>query len=138
MGEMAAGEVAKEEGLVVEKFTVKANQDITKGKIVWNDGNGVLTAANTAKGPFFVPLEDHVYSEASTHEVRCVVRGFVRVMKASGTAIKKGQYVAISSTAGVVTLFDYTTPGNWYTVVGTAMEDAAAAATEVLIWIGER
>ena len=135
---MAVGDIVKEAGLIVERFTVSANQDITRGSIVCSDGTGVLTAANTAKGPFFVALEDHDYSESSIHEIRCAVQGFVEVAKKTGIAIGKGQFVVVSSTAGAVTLFDYTTPGNWYAVVGVAMEDAASAATSVRIWIGKR
>ena len=135
---MAAGDIVKEAGLVIEEFTVKANEDIEKGEIVYNDGNGILAADNTAKGPFFVALEDHDYSEAATHKVRCVVQGFVEVQKASGNAIKKGQFVEVSATAGEVDIFDYSTPGNWYDVVGVAMEDAAATDTTIKIWIGKR
>ena len=39
---MAAGDILKEAGLVVESFTVKANEDIEKGELVVNDGNGII------------------------------------------------------------------------------------------------
>ena len=135
---MSAGDIVKESLLLVEEFTVKANEDIEKGEIVYNDGNGILAAPNTAKGPFFVALEDHDYSEETSHEIRCAVYGIVEVQKATGAAIKKGQFVEISSTDGEVTVFDYSTPGNWYEVVGVAMEDAAANDTTVKILIGSR
>jgi len=62
----------------------------------------------------------------------------VKVQKATGAAIKKGQFVEISATAGEVTVFDYTTPGNWYDVVGEAMEDVASTDTEVTILVGKQ
>jgi hypothetical protein len=136
---MGAGDILKEALLVVEEFTVKVNEDIEKGEIVYNDGNGILAAINTAKGPFFMALQDHDYSAETTHKVRCVVSGCVEVQKVSGSGGgKKGQYVEISATAGEVALFDYTTPGNWYDVVGELEEDAADADTTAKIWLGKR
>ena len=136
---MAAGDMLKEQLLVVEEFTVKANEDIEKGEVVYNDGNGILAATNTAKGPFMVALEDHDYSEESTHKVRCGVSGCVEVQKkGAGGGGKKGQFVEISATVGEVALFDYATPGNWYDVVGELQEDAADADTTVKIWMGKR
>jgi len=135
---MTAGDIVKEALLVVETFTVKANEDIEKGEIVWNDGNGVLAASAGDKGPFMVALEAHDYSEETSHTIRCAVSGIVEVQKKSGAAIKKGQFVEVSSTDGEVTVFDYTTPGDWWDVVGEAMEDAASAATTVKIKIGKR
>jgi len=135
---MAAGDIVKEEGLIIEEFTVKANEDIEKGEVVWNDGNGILAASAGDNGPFYVALEDHDYSEETTHKVRCVVRGIVKAQKKSGAAVKKGQFVEISATAGEVTLWDYTTPGDWFDVVGEAMEDAASADTEVAILVGKQ
>lgn len=135
---MAAGDIVKEANLIVEEFTVKANEDIEKGEVVWNDGNGILAASAGAKGPFYVALEDHDYSEETTHKIRCVVRGIVKVQKAAGAAIKKGQFVEISSTDGEVTVFDYSTPDNWYDVVGEAMEDADSEDTEVAVLIGKQ
>ena len=31
--------------LVIEEFTVKADEDIEKGEVVYNDGNGILAAS---------------------------------------------------------------------------------------------
>jgi len=136
---MTAGDIIKEEGLIVEQFTVKSNEDIEKGEVVYNDGNGIAAASAGDTGPFYVALEDHDYSEETTHKVRCVVRGQVSVQKKSGNAIKKGQFVEVSSTDGEVDVFDYTSPiGNWYDVVGEAMEDAASDATEVAILVGKQ
>ena len=136
---MAAGDILKEAGLVIEEFTVKADEDIEKGEIVYNDGNGVLAAPNTAKGPFFVALEDHDYSEETSHKIRCGVNGCFESQKVSGSGGgKQGQFVEISATAGEVQLFDYTTPGNWYDVVGELQADAADADTTAKIWLGKR
>ena len=137
---MAAGDILKEALLVIEEFTVKTNEDIEKGEVVYNDGNGILATPNTAKGPFMVAIEDHDYSEETTHKVCCVVSGCVEVQKATGagTGAKKGQYVEVSATAGEVQIFDYTTPGNWYDVVGDLEEDAADADTTAKIWLGKR
>ena len=135
---MTAGDIVKESLLVVEEFTVKANEDIEEGEIVWNDGNGILAAASTDKGPFFMALEDHDYSEETTHGVRCVVSGFVEAQKKADQAVKKGQLVSISGTAGEVRVFDYATPDNWYDAVGVCVEDAAASDTTVKILIGKR
>lgn len=137
---MTAGDILKEGLLVVEEFTVKADEDIEKGEAVYNDGNGILAAPNTAKGPFMVALEDHDYSEETSHKVRCAVSGCVEVQKATGAGSggKKGQFVEVSATAGEVQLFDYTTPGNWYEVVGELAGDAGDSDTTAKIWIGKR
>jgi len=136
---MTAGDILKEQLLVVEEFTVKANEDIEKGEIVYNDGNGILAATNTTKGPFMMAMQAHDYSAESTHKIRCVVSGCVEAQKISGSGGgKQGQYVEVSATAGEIQLFDYTTPGNWYDVVGELEEDAADADTTAKIWIGKR
>ena len=136
---MGVGGILKEALLVIEEFDVKLNEDIEKGEIVYNDGNGILAAPNTAKGPFYVALEEHDYSEETTHKVRCGVSGCFEVQKvgAAGGG-KQGQYVEISATAGEVQVFDYTTPGNWYDVVGEFEKDAADADTTAKIWRGKR
>jgi len=136
---MTAGDILREGLLVVEEFTVKANEDIEKGEIVQNDGNGILAATNTDEGPFMVALEDHDYSEESTHTIRCAVSGCVEAQKATGVGSggKQGQFVEVSATAGEVTLFDYTTPGNWYDVGGILAEDAGDSDTTAKIWIGK-
>ena len=134
---MVAGNILKEEGLIIEEFTVKANEDIEKGEIVYNDGNGILAASTSAKGPFFMALKAHDYSEETTHKVRCVVAGAVVVQKkgASGGG-KQGQYVEISATDGEVALFDYATPGLFSDIVGTLLADAADADTTAKVLLG--
>jgi hypothetical protein len=134
---MAAGDILKEANLVVEEFTAKANEDIEKGEIVWNDGNGILAASAGDKGPFFMALEAHDYSEETAHKVRCVVSRCVECQKVSGSGGgKKGQFVEISGTDGEVQIFDYSTPGDWWDVVGELEEDAADADTTAKIWLG--
>ncbi len=130
---MTSGDIVKEGLLVVEEFTVKANEDIEKGEVVYNDGNGILAASAGAKGPFMVALEAHDYSEETVHKVRCVV-----AQKKSGNAVKEGQYVEVSSTDGELDIWDYTTPGDWFDVVGEAAKDAADTATEAAVWVGKR
>ncbi len=136
---MAAGDILKEGLLVVEEFAVKADEDIEKGEIVYNDGNGILAASAGVKGPFMVALEVHDYSEESTHKVRCGVRGYFGVQKVSGSGGgKQGQFVEVSGTAGEVTLWDYTTPGDWFDVVGEYAKDAGDSDTTAKIWLGKR
>jgi len=147
---MGAGGVLKEQLLVVEEFTVKLNEDIEKGEIVYNDGNGILAAPNTAVGPFMMALQSHDYSEETTHKVTCVVFGCVECQKVSGSGGgKKGQAVMISATAGEVTLFvKGDAPASYAEatvqtaldtnigIVGTLAEDAADADTTAKVWLG--
>ena len=147
---MAAGAILKEQLLVVEEYTVKASEDIEKGEIVYNDGNGILAAPNTATGPFMMALQSHDYSEESTHKVTCVQTGCVEAQKVSGSGGgKKGQAVMISATAGEVTLFvKGDAPASYaeatvqtaldtnIRIIGTLQEDAADADTTAKIWIG--
>lgn len=138
---MAAGDIAKEALLIVEKFDVDTGEDLSKGEIALHAGGAGIEQADAAvKGPFFVPLEDHDYSEVEEaggdHEVKAAVRGFLWVKKAAGTAIPKGRWVEVSATAGAVTLWDYTTPGSFFEVVGKCMKDAASADTVCLILLG--
>jgi len=147
---MGAGGVLKEQLLVVEEFTVKASEDIEKGEIVYNDGNGILAAPNTAVGPFMMAMEAHDYSEETTHKVKCVVFGCVECQKVSGSGGgKKGQAVMISATAGEVTLFvKGDAPASYVEadvqtaldtdigIVGTLVEDAENADTTAKVWLG--
>ena len=147
---MAAGDILKEALLVVEEYTVKANEDIEKGEIVYNDGNGILAAPAGTTGSFMMALEDHDYSEESTHKVKCVKLGCVEAQKVSGSGGgKKGQPVMISGTAGEVTLFVKGDAPVSYVeadvqtaldtnlgIVGVLNEDATDADTTAKIWIG--
>jgi len=147
---MAAGSILKEQLLVIEEYTVKASEDIEKGEIVYNDGNGILAAPNTAVGPFMMALQAHDYSEETTHKVTCVLVGCVEAQKVSGSgAGKKGQAVMISATAGEVTLFvKGDAPASYAEatvqtaldtnigIVGTLAEDAEDADTTAKIWLG--
>lgn len=146
---MAAGSIVKGQLLVVEKLTVKLNEDIEKGEVVYSDGNGILAATSAATGPFFLALASHDYSEESTHEVECVVVGCVEAQKATGIAVKKGQAVAVSATAGELTLFTKGDAPETYVEadvqtaldtdrarVGVAQADAASGDTTVKVWMG--
>ena len=147
---MAAGGILKEQLQVVEQFTVKTDEDIEKGEIVYNDGNGILAAPNTAVGPFMMALQSHDYSEETTHKITCVLFGCVECQKVSGSGGgKKGQAVMISATAGEVTLFvKGDAPASYVEadvqtaldtdigIVGTLVEDAEDADTTAKIWLG--
>ena len=105
---MAAGDILKEANLVIETFTVKANEDIEKGELCVDDGNGILaaTAALAATGKAVMALEIHDYSEETDHDIKCVVIGYMDVQKVSGSgAARKGDKLMISGTAGEVTKF---------------------------------
>jgi len=147
---MPAGGQYKEELQVIEPFTVKLNEDIEKGEIVYNDGNGILAAPNTAVGPFMVALKDHDYSEETEHTITCGISGCFEVQKVSASGGgKKGQAVMISATAGEVTLFvKGDAPASYAEAdmqtaldtnlrkVGMLQEDAADADTTAKIWVG--
>ena len=129
---------------------MKANEDIEKGEIVYNDGNGILAAPNTAVGPFMMALSDHDYSEETTHKVSCVVMGLVECQKVAGSGGgKKGQRIMISATAGKVTLHVKGDAPAAYAeadvqtaldanlrVVGTLQADATDADTSARVWLG--
>ena len=147
---MAVGSILKEQLLVIEEYTVKASEDIEKGELLYNDGNGVLAAPNTATGPFLMSLEAHDYSEESTHSITCVLMGCVEVQKVSGSGGgKKGQAVMISGTDGEITLFvKGDAPASYAEatvqtaldtnigVVGVLAEDAADSDTSAKVWLG--
>jgi hypothetical protein len=105
---MAAGDILKEALLVVETFTVKANEDIEKGELCIDDGAGIIaaTAALAASGKAVMALEAHDYSEETDHDIECVVVGYVEAQKVTGSgAARKGDKLMISGTAGEVTKF---------------------------------
>lgn len=147
---MTAGSILKEQLLVIEEYTVKANEDIEKGEIVYNDGNGILAAPSTATGPFMMALESHDYSEEDNHKVACVLVGCVECQKVSGSgAGKKGQAVMVSATAGEVTLFvKGDAPASYAEatvqtaldtnlgIVGVLAADCLDADTSAKVWMG--
>lgn len=160
---MTAGDILKEGLLVVEKFLVKANEDIEKGEIVCDDGSGNGLVAATAAlikagNKALVALEAHDYSEEDYHYIRCGVVGLFDVQKVSGSgAAKQGQKLIVSGTAGEVQVFtkgDCPTGGvsTYYTttietnmqaaidtnlgVIGTAAEETEDADTTQKIWLG--
>lgn len=149
---MTVGSILKEQLLVIEEYTVKADEDIEKGEIVYNDGNGILAAPSTAVAPFMMALQSHDYSEETIHKVACVLVGCIEVQKVSGSGGgEKGQAVMVSGTAGEVTLFvkgtapgsdTYATAGMQTAldtnigIVGVLAADAEDADTSAKIWIG--
>lgn len=149
---MTVGSILKEQLLVIEEYTVKADEDIEKGEIVYNDGNGILAAPSTAVAPFMMALQSHEYSEETIHKVACVLVGCIEVQKVSGSGGgEKGQAVMVSGTAGEVTLFvkgtapgsdTYATAGMQTAldtnigIVGVLAADAEDADTSAKIWIG--
>lgn len=149
---MTVGSILKEQLLVIEEYTVKADEDIEKGEIVYNDGNGILAAPSTAVAPFMMALQSHDYGEETIHKVACVLVGCIEVQKVSGSGGgEKGQAVMVSGTAGEVTLFvkgtapgsdTYATAGMQTAldtnigIVGVLAADAEDADTSAKIWIG--
>lgn len=149
---MTVGSILKEQLLVIEEYTVKADEDIEKGEIVYNDGNGILAAPSTAVPPFMMALQSHDYSEETIHKVACVLVGCIEVQKVSGSGGgEKGQAVMVSGTAGEVILFvkgtapgsdTYATAGMQTAldtnigIVGVLAADAEDADTSAKIWIG--
>lgn len=155
---MAVGDVIAEALLVVRKVTVKSNEDIEAGEVIYNDGAGFLAAPNTVSAShLYVALEAHDYSEESEHGIRAALTGHINIQKATGNTIKHGDLVMLSSTAGEVALYvkgdcPTGTSSTYYTttiesgiqdaidaheiIVGTASEDAATGATDVNVWLG--
>ncbi|MGQ9543691.1 MAG: capsid cement protein [Candidatus Bathyarchaeia archaeon] len=103
---MAAGDICKEFGLKTAKYTLKTNTGVTKGDVLAYDTDGWAPAdadASTGnKGPFTVALET-VAAPGEGKQATCKVleEGVVEVNKVTG-AIAKGQWVALSTTAGKV------------------------------------
>jgi hypothetical protein len=133
---------------VLEQVTVKENEDIEKGEFIVNDGAGWLaaTAALASVSNVYVAREDHDYSEESTHTIMAVAHGVTVAQKKTGGAVKKGQRLAISATAGECQAFavaDVTATVNETTVeaanlanlnrFGECIEDAESADTEIKV-----
>jgi len=155
---LVAGDILHEQLMVVEKCLVKENEDIEKGEVVYNGGDGWLAAPNTLCGTKHgVALVAHDYSAVSYHYIQVLFFGCIVVQKIAGTAIDKGQYVTVGATAGEVTLFVCGDPptgssSTYYTTtieagilqaikdnlryVGVCDEDAASGAILVKVWVG--
>lgn len=156
-----AGEIYLESLMRTKQFTVKADEDIERGELVCDDGSGnglvAATAALAVQQKCYVALEAHDYSAESYHKIMVIEVGYVVVQKATGTAIKEGNKLVVSSTAGEITVFtkgDAPTGGvsTYYTttietniqaaiddnagVIATAQEDAASATTTIRILLG--
>lgn len=155
---MAAGDILRESLLVVESVTVKTSEDIERGEVIYNDGNGFLAApAGIANAKLYVALEEHDYSEESTHVIDACLMGKVVVQKVTGTAIKEGQRVMVGATSGEINLFikgdaPAGTASTYFTtaiesglqtaidtdigILGTCADDAGSSDTTANIWVG--
>ena len=127
---MAAGDILKEENLIVEVLTIATHTEIEKGEICTNTGSGMVPAqATTAGGPYYMALADRHHHE--DHDAGFVKVGFVEVQAAlGGTAVFAGEYVQISSTPGEVVK---RTTG---AIVGTVGEDSGTSDTTVKLLLG--
>ena len=129
---MAAGDIIKTHAFSVEKVDVDTDEDIAAGEVINDIGGAGFEQADAGnKGPFMIALEDHDYSEETTHTIKALFSGIVKVKKATG-AISKGRAVVISSTAGSVTQWDGAIT-DVYAIVGIANEDAASGDTTIAV-----
>ncbi|GEM_PF-1566314 len=147
---MAAGDVFKEFGMKVAKYTLKTNTGVTKGDVLAYDTDGWgpadADASSGNKGPFVVALETVVAPGAGL-QASCKVleEGVVEVSKVSG-AINQGAWVALSTTAGKVKAYaNLDAPATYAEAdmqaelskieqrVGRCEKEAASADTTVLI-----
>lgn len=160
---MAAGDILRESLCVIDKFTVKASEDIELGEIVCDDGSGnglvAATAALIKAGQkAMVALEAHTYADESVHTISCGVFGKFDVQKVTGSgAANIGDKIMLSSTSGEVTKFvkgDLPAGGasTYYTttietnaqtaidtnlgIIGTSAEVTASGDTTQKIWLG--
>lgn len=155
---MAAGDIVKEGLMVSEKVTVKTDEDIEAGEVIYNDGNGFLAAPNTIdEEQLYIARHAHDYSAETDHGISAILFGNIVIQKVTGVAIKEGQKVMIGATAGEVTVYvgpDAPAGGvsTYYTaaieaslqseldkpaiLVGTCSKDAASADTTVEVWVG--
>lgn len=155
---MTAGDILRESLLVIEDVTIKSNEDIELGEVIYQDGSGFLAmTSGIVDAKAYIALESHDYSEETTHKIRAALFGMIEVQKIAGTAIDEGQKVSVGSTAGEVELFTkgdaptgssstfYTTSieagvqtalDNNLQIVGTCAADAASGATVVKTWVG--
>ena len=125
------GDILKLDGLIIDKFTVKASGDVTKGKLYCDDGSGgglvIATAALAVANKVVMALEDHDYSEVSTHVISAVVKGNVAVAKVSGSGLAaKGNKIMMSGTSGECAKFvagDVTATVNETTVEAALVVD---------------
>jgi hypothetical protein len=136
---MTAGDIMKDQNMIVEEFTVKSSEDIELGEVVYNDGNGILAATTGVTGPYFMALQAHTYSDPdpeagqATHDIRCLVAGVGDCQAKPASATVKGKYVELSTTAGEVTLSDATA---FTDICGIAMEAVATTGTDCKVLFG--
>jgi len=105
---MAAGDVVKEFGMKVQKYTLKTTTGVTKGYVLaydtdgWGPADADATSGN--KGPFVVALETVTAPASGQETCKVLEEGVVWVPKVTG-AISQGAWVALSTTAGKVTAY---------------------------------
>jgi len=139
---MTVGGIMKDQNFIVEVFTVKASEDIELGETVVNDGSGLIAATSSHLGPYFMALQAHTYASPdpeegqSDHDIRALVVGVGDCQAKPAAALVKGRYVELSTTAGEVTIFDYSGPGNWYDVSGISLEAVATTGTDAKVLFG--
>ena len=107
---MTLGDILKLETAVINQFTMKSNTDAVKGNLYCDDGSGgglvLATPALAVANKVVMALENHDYSEVSTHKIACVVKGNVIAAKVSGSGLAaQGNKLMISGTAGAVGKF---------------------------------
>ena len=131
---MAAGDIVKTHAFSIEKVDVDTDEDIVEGEVIIDKGGYGFEQADLGDGgPFMIALEDHDYSEETTHTIRALFSGIIKVKKATG-AISKGRYVVVSSTSGAVTQAAYSDLAtDIYKIVGIANDDAASGDTTVAV-----
>lgn len=153
---VAVGDILKEQLLDVEWLLVKEDEDIEKGEVCYNDGNGMLAAPNTVvASKFYIALKAHDYDDTDpdyhdeNHYVPFAALGYIAVQKVAGTAIKQGDLVMIGATAGEINLYVH---GDWPTsfdeaqsqaiidnmmrIIGTCGEDVASDVLVCKVWVG--
>jgi len=139
---MAVGDIIKDQNMIVEVFTVKADEDIELGEVVYNDGNGILAATTSVKGPYFLALHKHTYATSKTepsdpalaaHDIRCLVAGVGVAQAKPASATVNGCYVELSTTAGEVTYSDATLFSD---PCGIALQAVATTGTSCKVLFG--
>lgn len=135
---MAAGDILREDGMRIETHVVKANEDIELGEICIEDGAGMIAAAATDEGPFYMAMKAHDYSEETVHTIQFLAEGDCECQKvAAGGLARKGQYCEISATQGAVQVWDYATPGEEWGIVGVAIETSTDAQLTQKLRLGQ-
>jgi len=141
---MAAGDIYKEQNLVVECLPVKSEENIEKGEVVIVN-SGAVAAASTDVGPYYIAMQaftDATYDAGgytdpirSQGKIMVCKQGYIEVQALlTGGAVEKGDYLEVSNTAGEVQLSDST---HEHDVVGVAEEAALTTDTTIKMTVGQ-